>query len=100
MHYILFYDYAPDYMARRGEFRDEHLKLAWTAQQCGELVLAGALAEPPDGAVLIFNADSPDVVERFAQADPYVRNGLVTQFRVRPWTTVVGEQASTPVKPD
>jgi uncharacterized protein len=98
-HFILFYDYAHDYMERRGEFRDEHLKLAWAAQQCGELVLAGALAEPPDGAVLIFNADSPAVVERFAQADPYVRNGLVTQFRVRPWTTVVGEQASTPVLP-
>ncbi|WLD57635.1 YciI-like protein [Salinispirillum sp. LH 10-3-1] len=99
MHYILFYDYSADYLERRSEFRDEHLAMAWAAQGAGQIVLAGALAEPADGAVLIFDVESPDVIERFAEADPYVRNGLVTGYRIRPWTTVVGDLAGTPIKP-
>jgi hypothetical protein len=41
-----------------------------TAQQRGELVLAGALADPVDGGVLWFSAPSKDVVEKFATDDP------------------------------
>lgn len=99
MHYLLFYDYAPDYLERRAQFREEHLALAWEAQARGELVLAGALAEPADMGMLLFDCDSPEVPERFAAADPYVRHGLVTGYRVRPWTTVVGEAAKTPIRP-
>ena len=99
MHYLLCYDLAPDYLERRGEFRTEHLQLAWQAQERGELVLAGALSDPADMAVLMFQAGSPDVVEAFAKADPYVIRGLVTRFRVRPWNTVVGDLAFSPVKP-
>ncbi|HEX2283118.1 MAG TPA: YciI-like protein [Thermomicrobiales bacterium] len=100
MHFLLLYDLAPDYMERRGEFRDKHLAHAWQAQGRGELVLAGALADPADTAVLLFEAESPDVAERFAAADPYVQNGLVSSYRVRAWTTVVGDAAATPVVPN
>jgi hypothetical protein len=100
MHYLMFYEYAPDYLDRRGEFRREHLGLAWESQERGELILGGALAEPADGAVLLFQCDTPDVAERFAAADPYVKNGLVTNYRVRAWTTVVGQLATTPIKPE
>ncbi len=99
MHYLLLYDVSPDYLERRGEFRSEHLKLAWESHERGELVLAGAIGDPPDGGVLFFQGESPEVAERFAQADPYVRNGLVTSWRVTPWTTVVGDDATTPVRP-
>jgi len=100
VHYLLMYELAPDYLARRGEFRNEHLKMAWDAEQRGELVLAGALTDPTDTAVLLFNGDSPDAAERFARADPYVTQGLVKSWRVRPWTTVVGKDAGTPVRPE
>ena len=100
MHFLLFYDVAPDYLTRRGEYRAEHLALGWAAQARGELVLGGALADPVDGAVLLFRGDSPAVAESFAAADPYVRNGLVKSWRVRPWTTVIGETAATPVRPE
>lgn len=100
MHYVLFYELAADYLERRAAFRTEHLTLAWQAQSRGELVLAGALTDPVDGALLLFQSDTPGVVERFAQADPYVTQGLVTHWHVRPWATVVGESACTPVKPD
>jgi uncharacterized protein len=98
MHYLLIYDVSDDYLERRPEFRGAHLKHAWAAAERGELQLAGALADPVDTAVLLFKADSPAVAESFAKDDPYVLNGLVKQWRVRPWTTVVGEHASTPVR--
>ena len=99
MHYLLFYDLAPDYLERRVAFRNEHLALAWQAQARGELVLAGALADPTDGAVLLFKGESPAAAEQFVAGDPYVRHGLVTGWRIRPWTTVVGTDAATPVPP-
>ena len=98
MHYLMFYDLAADYLERRGDYRAAHLQLAWAASERGELLLAGALADPVDGAVLLFSGESPAVAEAFAKVDPYVREGLVTRWRVRPWTTVVGEQAATPVR--
>jgi len=100
MHYLLIYDVSPDYLERRGLYRREHLQLAWDAHARGELVLGGALAEPADGAVLLFQGDSPAAAEAFAAADPYVRHGLVTRWRVRTWTTVVGDGATSPVRPD
>jgi uncharacterized protein len=98
MHFLLMYDISADYLQRRSEHRAEHLKYAWAAVERGELLLAGALADPVDGAVLLFEADSAEVPEAFATSDPYVRAGLVTHWRVRPWTTVVGEHASSPVR--
>ena len=99
MHYLLFYDVVPNYVERRAAFRDEHLALAWEAHGRGDLVLGGALDDPVDGAVLLFSSDSPAAAEAFAARDPYVRNGLVTRWRVRKWTTVAGTAAATPVKP-
>ena len=99
MHFLLFYDLAADYLERRGQYRELHLAHAWDAQARGELVLAGALADPADVAVLLFESESTEAAERFAAADPYVKNGLVSSYRVRPWTTVVGKQAATPIRP-
>jgi uncharacterized protein YciI len=99
MHFLLFYETSADYLERRGEYRAEHLTLAWQAADRGELLLGGALGEPVDGAVLLFQGESPDVAERFVRADPYVKHGLVTRWRVRPWSTVVGAGATAPLKP-
>jgi len=96
MHYVLIYDVGEGFIERRAQFRDEHLALAWQAADAGELLLAGALAEPTEQALLLFEATTPDVAERFARADPYVRNGLVKRWRVQQWHTVVGRLASEP----
>ena len=98
-HYLLCYTLSPDYLGRRGEFRAEHLAMAWAASERGELVLAGAVGEPLDTALLLFQGESPEAAERFARSDPYVKNGLVESWRVRPWTTVVGPLAADPVRP-
>jgi len=99
MHYLLFYEVGDDYLARRAEFRNAHLELAWKAVERDELVLGGALANPVDGVVVVFKGDSPEVAERFARVDPYVTGGIVKRWYVREWTTVAGETCSTPVRP-
>jgi len=100
MHYLLFYEVTEDYLERRTAFRAEHLKSAWEAHRRGELLIAGALADPVDGTVLLFQGPSPHAAEAFARADPYVRNGLVSRWWVREWTTVVGSNAANPVLPE
>jgi len=89
MHYVLIYDVVDDYLERRGPLRPEHLKLATESKERGELMYAGAFDEPVDGALLVFKCDDASVPERFAKGDPYVREDLVTSWKVRKWTVVV-----------
>jgi len=93
MYWLLLYDLVDDYLDRRPPLRDEHLGLARAAHDRGELVMAGALADPADRAVLVFKADDASVAESFAASDPYVKNGLVEKWTVRSWTVVVGADA-------
>ena len=92
-YYALFYEVVENFVERRAPFRTEHLKLADEAKRRGDLVLAGALAEPADGALIIFRGESSSAASTFAENDPYVQNGLVKHWEVRPWTVVVGGEA-------
>jgi uncharacterized protein YciI len=87
-YFALTYDVVPDFGARRTEFRQVHLKLVRQAHERGELPLAGALGDPPDGALLVFLAESAAVPEAFAKQDPDVTSGLVSRWQVRPWNVV------------
>lgn len=90
MYFALFYDVVPDYLERRGAYRAAHLAHAERAREAGHLVLAGAFANPADGALFVFRAENKSVAEEFARQDPYVLNGLITAWRVRDWTVVIG----------
>ncbi len=90
MYFVLFYEMAGDYLERRTEFRSEHLALGRQAAERGELLLAGAYSDPADGAALVFSSTDRAVAERFAEADPYVKNGLVTRWWIRSWKVVLG----------
>jgi uncharacterized protein YciI len=90
MYYALFYETVDNYVERRAPYREQHLAHATAAHERGELVLAGAFGEPPDGALLVFAGDSPAVAEEFARNDPYVQNGCITKWTVRPWVVVIG----------
>lgn len=90
MYYVLFYDYVPDILERRQPLRAEHLALAQEYYERGALVLGGAFADPVDGAALVFRAEDTTPVEEFVDRDPYVRHGLVTGWRIREWTVVIG----------
>lgn len=89
-HVLLSYDYVDDILERRGPHREAHLAHLRVWLEDGRLVAAGALGDPPTGAVLIFSARPPEEVESFVHADPYVAAGLVTGWRIAPWNVVVG----------
>jgi uncharacterized protein YciI len=93
-YFALFYDVVGDFVARRSAYREEHLRLAREAHRRGELLLAGALNDPADRALLIFRTGERSAVEAFARHDPYVTNGLVTRWEVRPWAVVIGDDTS------
>jgi uncharacterized protein len=97
-HFLLIYDYAPDYLEKRAAVRPAHLALANASVARDELQLGGAVPsdEPPFG-LLLFKAETAQVAEDFARADPYTSQGVVTSWRVREWITVVGEGALTKV---
>jgi uncharacterized protein len=90
MYYLLFYDYGENAVERRAPYREAHLKLAQEARTRGELVMGGAFADPVDGALLVFQAADSSTVEEFVKKDPYVASGLVTAWRIRPWTVALG----------
>jgi len=91
-HYALFYDLMVDHETRRQPYREEHLRRIREAQTRGELIMAGAFADPMDRALLVFRVPSRAVVEEFARNDPYVHNGLIPRWEIREWTVVVGNE--------
>jgi uncharacterized protein len=88
-YYILIYHVVGDYVTRRAPYREEHLRLAREAQRQGNLILGGALADPVDQAILVFHCNDKSVIEDFIHKDPYVNNGLITQWEIRPWTVAI-----------
>ena len=91
-YYALFYYVVDDFVERRAEYREEHLRLVREAHRRGDLLLAGALSDPADRALLVFRAADRSVAEDFARNDPYVKRGLVTRWEVRPWAVVIGNE--------
>jgi len=39
----------------------------------------------------VIRAPARAVVEDFVRDDPYVTNGLVTRWEIRPWAVVIGQ---------
>jgi uncharacterized protein len=95
-YYALLYQSDTEFVNKRTPYREEHLKMAQEAYKRGELVLAGALGDPIDRALLVFQGETPDAARTFAQHDPYVRNGLIKHWEVAPWKVVVGGDAAQP----
>jgi hypothetical protein len=94
MHYLLIYDVVDNYIELRKPHRPVHFEHAQRAYAAGELALAGALADPVDQAVFVFR--NSEAATRFAQNDPYVQQGIVKSWRVRTWTTVLGDGIELP----
>jgi hypothetical protein len=89
-YYALSYQTVPDFIAKRADYRSNHLAVVKAAVERGELLLAGALSGADGGALLIFGGPTDEVAKAFAQNDPYVLNGLVTEWTVKPWAVVAG----------
>lgn len=99
MHYLLRYSYVEDIDARRGPYRDAHLTDLWAEADAGRVVVAGGAGEPVSEGIIVWDVEDPAVIHEFAERDAYMRAGLITSYDVVPWRTVVGESASTPLRP-
>lgn len=88
-YHVLFYDYVPDILERRGPHREAHLARLreWAAD--GRMVAAGALGDPPAGAAIIFRVEDTQEIERYVEGDPYVAAGLVSSWHIEPWALAV-----------
>ncbi len=93
-YYALFYEVVDDFVARRTAFREEHLKFAQEAHERGEVLLGGAMGDPVDRAMIILRGGSEQIARSFAECAPYVREGLVKRWEVRPWNVVIGAEAA------
>ena len=89
LHHVLFYDYVENAVERRAPYRDDHLAWARRWKDDGRIVMAGALGEPPHGALFVFRVDHAGQVDEFVGGDPYVKGGIVTGHRVEPWNVVI-----------
>lgn len=99
MHFLLFYDVVDGYVEKRAPYRAVHFEHAQKAHDAGQLILAGALADPVDRAVFVFRGPDSGPAEEFAKNDPYVLNGLTKSWHVRKWSTVLGDGAALPKLP-
>lgn len=90
MYYLLSYYTVSTYLEERKVYRNDHLELAKKAYKKGELVMAGALDDPADQALLVFRTSESAM--NFAEKDPYVKNGLIKKWEVRPWNVVIGKE--------
>ena len=84
-HWLLQYTYTDNVLEKRVPHRSEHLKLAGEFKKAGKMVMGGALGDLT-GATVIFR--SKEDAEDFISQDPYVKNGIVTDYVVKEWSVV------------
>jgi uncharacterized protein YciI len=95
-YFALTYQTVDNFAERRTPYRPDHIKRVRDAHARGELIMAGAIGDPPTGALLIFRAPDRLAAQNFAKKDPYVVQGLVKAWTVQPWTVVVGNDPAEP----
>ena len=87
-YHVLQYKYVPDILEKRDPYRAEHLQGAKDMAAASKIVMAGALTDPVDGAIFVFKNVTKDEIEAFVRKDPYVTNGLVPEYQIRPYMVV------------
>ncbi|KXZ41290.1 hypothetical protein GPECTOR_574g619 [Gonium pectorale] len=87
--FILEYKYVPDILEKRTPYRAAHIDGAKKQAEAGKMVMAGAFGETPEGALFIFKNTTKEDIEKFVSADPYVQNGLVPSWNIKPYAVVV-----------
>ncbi len=77
-------------MEKRAPYRSVHLANAKAAVDRGEIIMGGAFDEPADGVAIVFKVNEISIITNFVEEDPYVQNGLISKWWIRPWNVVVG----------
>jgi uncharacterized protein YciI len=86
MKYAVVYRYAEEKSAIT-EARPRHRAYLGSLQEQGKLHAAGPFAEDA-GALIIYEAASPEEVEQLIADDPFRQAGVFADWTVHPWTKV------------
>lgn len=89
MHYLLFYKTVDSFIEKRTAYRLEHLDLVKDHVAKGQIVMGGAMAEPADEALIVFECEDEAIPTSFVENDPYVQHGLVISWNIRPWNVAI-----------
>lgn len=91
MKYVLFYEAAPDVESKAPAHYAAHSARAQEFHARGVLAMIGVFTDTRnDGAMGVFT--SRHDAETFAQDDPFVVNGVVSEWRVCEWMEVLSDQ--------
>lgn len=92
--FLLKYEYIPDVLEQRGPYREEHIALAKKFIAEGTCLSGGPTGnvgeEIPKGALFVFT--DAQAAKSYAEGDPYVANGIVTQYSIEEWNVVVEKE--------
>jgi uncharacterized protein len=88
--FVVTYRYVTDMENRRTPHREEHLRWLEELADQGLVLLAGALQDPVDSAVLVVRAADLYQARRLVIDDPYAKANLITEVVTRPIGLVVG----------
>jgi uncharacterized protein len=75
--------------------RPLHRAYLTTLLEAGQLVAAGPYLDVL-GALIIYEAATPEAVEEFIRNDPFHANGIFVKWTVRPWNCVFGNPQLLP----
>jgi uncharacterized protein len=82
--FLVTYRFHPDWQERRTPHREAHLALAAAWNADGRLIQGMTVGEPPHTGMTVLAVDDLAAAQAFADADPYVTEGVVAEHRVEP----------------
>lgn len=88
--YVVEADFAPDAGERRKPYRREHLLRVAELRRQGTFLEAGAYTDGLTTSLILVRAADAEAAIEVARQDVYVRTGVWTDLRVRPFGRVVG----------
>jgi uncharacterized protein YciI len=94
MKYAAIIEYAQD-PARIQSLRPVHRQYLATLRERGQLAASGPFTDD-SGALIVYEAGSPEEAEKLLQGDPFHQNGIFVKYVLRPWNPVLANRELFP----
>lgn len=94
MKYAAIIAYSTD-QAKIAEVRPAHRQYLTRLLQEGKLVASGPFLDD-SGALIVYEAASPQEATELIQADPFHAAGVFLRWDLRPWKTVIANRSHFP----
>jgi uncharacterized protein YciI len=85
--YVLYYQSSPEVLEKAPIYGAAHREHWQQFLKDGTLLMVGPFADPRQGAMSVFT--TREAAEKFATGDPFVTNGVVSNWHVREWLEAI-----------